>query len=332
MIKSITISPYKENSSFGEKARWVVSSLDRHDGLYNTNCCIYREDESHNLFRSSKIESPDFCIQYVKPLDFVKTPYKNIGIFEPTLKGFPYQENVMRLLDNIVVYSENQKKAMPESLRHKCLVVRPTMSPVESQQKMKKIFSKFNLYTSALDDNTNVDMIIMAYLSSFTINDNIRLTILCDNPQELTQHINKTQETLGLYERVPLYPEIALQTDMSVHGSCHCFVDASMGYDISIHTMLSVAYSNPVITSGSDGLFEWVDEEVCYKFESYEGCRNSCLVGNVPNYLSLKRSLLEAFENRDLFNDKQAKMIDGCHTSFYTRNKDTIGDVLCSLL
>tara|TARA_R110000796_G_scaffold1193_6_gene4686 strand:+ start:4426 stop:5424 length:999 start_codon:yes stop_codon:yes gene_type:complete len=332
MLKSITISPYKENSSFGEKARWIARSLDQHDGLDNTNACVYQEDTDHNSFKSSSIEDPDFCIQYVRSLDFVRTPYKNIGIFEPKLKGRPYEENVMGLLDNIIVHSNNQKNALPERVRHKCIVARPIVPPFNNQNKMKRISLKFNFYTSAIEEDANIDMIIIAYLTSFTSNDNVTLNILCNNLQETLDYVNKLKENLGLYKKVPLYPDIFLQTETSIHATCHCFIDASMGYDIPIHTMLAVASSNPIITSGADGLLEWVDEGACYKFRSYDGCRDSYLLGNIPEFSSLKENLLEAFKNRKLFSEKQDKMISVCCNSFDDKKEDNIGDILCSLL
>jgi len=331
MLKSVTISPYKENSPAGEKARWIAMSLEQYDRIHNTNSSIYQEDGDYGQFESTQMKTPDFCIQYVKPLDFVKTPYKNIGIFEPTLKGVPYEKNVINLLDNVLVYSEAQKKALPEIIRNKCSVIRPTMVPLAGQPEMKKVFSKFLFYTSAIEEHTNIDMVILAYLSSFTINDNVKLYVLCDNTEELLHFINKSKESLGLYKKVPLYPEIELRTDPSAHGSCHCFIDASMDYNISIHTMLAVASCNPIVTSGSDGLFEWVDKESCYSIDSHEGSRNSYLIGSVPDYLSLKESLLEAFNNRKSFGEKQDKMIKDCHKSFYDKKEGSIGDVLCSL-
>mgnify|MGYP003154898340 CR=1 FL=1 len=62
MFKSITISPYKENSPAGEKARWIVASLGQCDRIHNTNSCIYQEDGDYGQFESAEMQSPDLCI------------------------------------------------------------------------------------------------------------------------------------------------------------------------------------------------------------------------------------------------------------------------------
>jgi len=331
MIKSVTISPYESNSEMGEKSRSIVRDLSSYEGIMNTNCSIYDKELKLDNIEESSIEDPDLCVQYVNYENFVKTKFLNIGIFEPTLKGAVEQENFLRLLDKIVVRSHSQRQLMPRSLKDDILVARPTVSRVPKQSSTKHIVKNTSFLVSSLGEYTNLEVVIQAYLSSFTSSDNVVLNILSESPQELADFINTIKQNLKSFTKVDLYPTIAIYNDTSVYEKSNCFIDVSMDYCISLPTMTAASYASPIISCNHDGIFEWLDEKYCYLVKSYEGRRSSHLVGNIPDALHLGETMKRIVRNKKEFRNKQEMMITSGYRSFYYEDNKSIGDVICSM-
>ena len=331
MIKSVTISPYESNSEIGVKSRSLVKDLSSCDNINNTNCSIYDRQVEVSGIQELPIENPDLCIQYVNYENFVKTKYTNVGIFEPTLKGVIEQENFLRLLDKIVVRSHSQKKTIPKPLRKNVLVARPTVAKAPRQSSMKHITKNTCFLTSSLGEYTNLEVVIRAYLSSFTSSDNVVLNVLSDSPQQLVSFINTIKEGINVFTKVDLYPTIAIYNDNSVYEKSNCFIDATMDYSISLPTMISASYATPIITCNHDGIFEWLDEKYCYLVKSSEGRRSSHLIGNIPNELHLAETMKRVVNNKKEFRNKQEMMIRSGYKSFYYKHNKSVGDVICSM-
>lgn len=331
MLRSVTISPYKKNSELGQKARFLIEDLSSCDRIFNTNCAIHGQDEPYENFEESTVDNPDCCIQYVQFANFIRTGYKNIGIFEPFFRDLSEQENYLKLLDTIVVRSDAQKKIFPSSIREKVVVARPSIGLVPRQSAMKKIGGSLNFYISALEEHSNLDKVLSAYLQTFTINDNVALNILSLNPEDMSRYIQPIVEGFSKYTTTSLYPVISVQNNSSIHQASDCFIDMGMSYEISLQTMIAAAYSNPIISCNNDGLMQWLDKDCCYLVNSHEGCRDSSLVGNIPEILSLSKAMRRAYENREEFKDKQNRMLDDGYRSFYYTNKQSVGETICSL-
>ena len=95
--------------------------------------------------------------------------------------------------------------------------------------------------------------------------------------------------------------------------------------------MVASANSNPIISCNHNGLLQWIDKDSCYLTKSYEGYRESHVIGNVPDGLSLAREMRRAYEDRDEFKNKQEMMLDVGYKSFYYTQKESIGETICSL-
>ena len=331
MLKSVTIAPYKKNSELGQKARFLIEDISSCDSIFNTNCAIHGQDAPYENFEESVVDNPDCCIQYVEFANFIRTRYKNIGIFEPSFRNLSEQENYLKLLDTIVVHSEAQKKILPRDIRERVVVARPSIGLVPRQSPMKKIGGRLNFYISALEEHSNLDKVLSVYMQTFTDNDNVVLNILTLNPEDMVKYIETIRERLSIYSKIPLYPTISIHNNSSIHQQSNCFIDVGMTYDISLQTMLAVAHSNPVISCNHDGLMQWLDKDFCYLVGSDEGRRGSSLVGNIPEVRSLSKTMKEVYENREDFRDKQNRMLDDGHRSFYYTNKQSVGETICSL-
>ena len=331
MLKSITVSPYNKNSDMGQKSRFLINDLSSYDGIFNTNCSIYGQDQIYGEFEESSIDNPDCCIQYVNFENFIRTEYNNIGIFEPSFQDVSQQENYLKLLDTIVVRSDAQKNILPSSVKERVSVVRPSIGNVPRQSPMKRIGSKLSFYISAIADHSNLDIALSAYLREFTINDNVVLNVLSSSPEDLVKFIENIRKKLSMYAKIELYPEISIYDNASIHEKSDCFIDIRMTYDISLQTMVATANSNPIISCNHNGLLQWVGEDSCYLVESCEGYRDSHSIGNVPDGLSLAREMRRAYEDRDGFKEKQAMMLDSGYKSFYYTTKESIGETICSL-
>lgn len=330
MLKSVTVAPYKKNSDTGQKARFLIRDLSSCSTIFNTNCEIYGQDQPYEEFEESAIDSPDFCIQYVKFENFIRTKYKDIGIFEPSFRNLNQQENYLKLLDSIIVRSHAQKKILPVSIRERATVVRPNIGKVPRQSSMKKLGGSLSFYISALEEHSNLDIVLSSYLQTFTVNDNVILNISSSAPEEMANYIETTRDRLSMYGKIPLYPAIAIYNNASIHQQSDCLIDVGMTYDISLQTMIATAHANPIICCNHDGLLQWIDEDSCYLVKSYAGCRESSLVGNIPEGISLAETMRAVYENRDGFKNKQDMMLDVGYKSFYYRPKENVGDTICS--
>ena len=142
----------------GQKSRFLINDLSSYDGIFNTNCSIYGQDQIYGEFEESSIDNPDCCIQYVNFENFIRTEYNNIGIFEPSFQDVSQQENYLKLLDTIVVRSDAQKNILPSSVKERVSVVRPSIGNVPRQSPMKRIGSKLSFYISAIADHSNLDI------------------------------------------------------------------------------------------------------------------------------------------------------------------------------
>jgi hypothetical protein len=331
MINSVTVSPYKKDSNMGQKARVLIKELSDCDNIFNTNCSIYGQDNTYVGFPESSIDSPDCCIQYVNFTDFIRTKYKNIGIFEPSLQDTSRQENYLKLLDAIVVRSDIQKNMLPDSVKEKACVVRPSIDRIPRQSPMKKIGGRLSFYISSIGEYSNLDIALTAYLREFTVNDDVVLNILCENPQELGEYVEGIRKSLAMYGKTSLYPDITAYNNISIHQQSDCFIDIQMDYEISLQTMVAAAHSNPIISCNHNGIMQWIDEEYCYSVKAYEGPRNSHFIGSVPDGLSLSDKMRRAYENRSEFNNKQTMMLDIGYESFYHTQQQGIGEAICSL-
>jgi len=331
MLKSVTIAPYKKNSETGQKARFLIEDLSSCDTILNTNCAIHGQDGPYENFKESTIDNPDCCIQYVEFANFIRTRYKNIGIFEPSFRDLSEQENYLKLLDTILVRSEAQKKILPRSIRERVAVARPSIGVVPRQSPMKKIGGRLNFYISALGEHSNLDKVLSSYFQTFTVNDNVVLNIFSLKPEDVVKYVETIRERLSMYSKIPLYPTISVNNNSSIHQQSNCFIDVGMTYDISLQTMIAAAHANPIISCNHDGLMQWLDKDCCYLVGSHEGCRDSSLVGNIPEDLALSEAMRMAYENKEEFGEKQNMMLDKGHRSFYYTNKESVGDTICSL-
>ena len=331
MLKSITVSPYKKDSDMGQKSRFLIGELSDYDEIFNTNCSIYGQDNSHEGFEESLIDNPDCCIQYVNFTDFIRTKYKNIGIFEPSLQDVSVQENYLKLLDTIIVRSDMQKDILPDSVKEKIHVVKPSIGKIPRQSPMKKIGGRLSFYISSVGEYSNLDVALTSYLREFTINDNVILNIFDLNSEALANYIDGVKKRLAMYGKKDLYPEISIFQNPSIHTRSNCFIDISMNYEISLQTMLAASHSNPVISCNHNGLMQWLPKECCYLVDSHAGPRDSHSIGNIPESLSLSATMRRVYENKSEFNTKQATMLDTGYKSFYYTQKESIGEVVCSL-
>lgn len=332
MIKSVTISPYNSNSNMGEKSRCLVADISACDSIVNTNCSIYAKEVPVQNIQESPLEDIDACIQYVRHPNFIKSPYTNIGIFEPSLEGKSQEENFLRLLDYLIVRSNKQRSLIPKSLQSKTLVARPNVSQVAKQSPIKKIDKNTAFCISGLGEHSNLELVLKAYLSSFTSKDNVILNILSNSPEDLANFVTQIRNTLSIFGKTDLYPTVALYNNLNIYERSNCFIDVSMDYSISLQTMMAVSYANPLITCNHDGILEWLDQKGCYLVNSHRGRRASNLIGNVPDEINLADVMKRVVHDRKELNRKQSFMLESGFQSFYYKKDKSVGDIVCSLL
>ncbi len=330
MINCLTISQYREFSEEGQKALDLIGCLDMSSKLNNKNECISYSDRQKEIDLSidERFEI-DVCLQHMLGNRFVKTMYKNVGVFEPKTNHSIAYDNFLNFLDTIIVRSESQKDILPKHLRDKTKVVRPACIQNFKPDLTKKILSKM-VFSCCLGEET--DKILSAYFNSFTINDNVSLAIMSPDPNVVVKLINEAKQRMRLFSRVDLYPEITIVQDIeTLFRVSHCSIEVSGEYDVKGFAMYSIKHGNPIITLKNNPLLEWLDSSCYYLVDSHQDYAGTQETKHFMHSFSLRETMNKIMDCREKFLRNQKGVLEYFHKSFDYKQNDSIGEVLCSL-
>lgn len=329
MINCLTISQYKDLTDSGQKALDLIGSIESHSKILNKNEYVsFSEARKQIDMSNSNKFNIDVCIQHMLNDKFVKTEYKNIGVFEPITKYSNRYATYLQFLDMIVVRSKMQKEILPESVKKKAKVVRPVSMDVSKIDPTKKIIAKFSFGCQL--DNKIFDVLI-PYFNAFTINDNVSLVVL-GKSQDVINVVNQAKESLQLYKSTDLYPEVKIVDNLNLLlSSSHCMVEVSGTYDIKCSSIYSVKYGNPIITLRNNALLEWVPKDIFYIADSHQDYVKSHETCEFVHRFSLSEIMRKVVYDRKSFLEKQKSIQEEYCRSFEHREEDCIGGVICSL-
>ena len=329
MINCLTVSQYRDLSEEGQKALELIASLENEKNILNKNEYVsFSEDgKDYELTDNTRFEI-DICIQHMLNEKFVRTGFKDVGIFEPITKNQIEYNNFLNFMDTIIVRSSHQKNILPEHLKNKTQVVRPVYSFPSKRDSTKRIISTF-IFSCQMTDK--IDDILTAYFNSFTVNDNVCLAVL-SNPEQLIKKIDEVKANLDLYNGQEFYPEIKIVNNLDTLLSIsHCCVEVSGTYNIKNFCISSLKYGNPIITLKNNPVLEWIGDDCYYIVDSHEDFVRSNQTCEFAHKLSLGKEMRRVVFNRAEFLEKQGAIMDEHFKAFDYLKQGSIGEVLCSL-
>ncbi len=329
MINCLTVSQFKDLSEEGQKALELIASLENEEKIYNKNEYVsFSENKNqHDLVDETRFDI-DICIQHMLNEKFVRTEFKDVGIFEPRTRNEIGYNNFLDFMDTVIVRSSHQRDILPQHLRNKTKIVRPVYSFPSKIDPTKKIISTF-IFSCQFSDK--IDDILTAYFNSFTINDNVCLAIL-SNPEDAIKKIDEVKAKIGLYKGQEFYPEIKVVNtlDMLLTIS-HCCIEISGTYNIKNFCISSLKYGNPIITLKNNAALEWLDEESYYIVDSHQDFVKSNQTCEFVHRFSLGEKMRKIVYDKKTFLKKQKSIMEQHSKSFDYHKKDSIGEILCSL-
>lgn len=226
----------------------------------------------------------DIVIQHVLPhmLDYSGHFKKNIAIccFETSNFRKTSWASKINAMDELwVLCDQSVKIAKDSGVNIPIHVVPPGFDTSKYEQKYDKltfneIERKFKFYfIGELTRRKNIEALLIAYYTTFTIYDNVALVIKTgvpgaspqQNAQAIKQLIDSVKKGLKLYPSVDMYPiEIGITAPMSneeimrLHATCNCFVMPSYAEAFCIPAMEAMAMGNPVIANDCGGMSDYL--------------------------------------------------------------------------
>tara|TARA_R110002020_G_scaffold365206_4_gene577453 strand:+ start:950 stop:1975 length:1026 start_codon:yes stop_codon:yes gene_type:complete len=333
MTNILTITPYKEFSSIGEKSFNFISSLDTIDSAKCFN--VFHSLQSNynkkmDMSFNEKTIDIDICAMYLNAENFVKTKYYSMGVYEPETENNYLKKTYISYLDSLVVYSERQKDIC-NHLNKNVRVLRPSINLEGLLRPLKSIDRVLKFYVPAIAKTANVDLIVKSYFKSFSSTDNVALGVLSSNPQKDVERFNKIKDECSTGSENS-YPEIILFQDVKdMHNQCHCCIDVDSTYKVNLSSLIALKFGNPVICLETSSIQEWLPESSCYKLASYEDFvidsdRDFICSGESWQMFSL-RSLSDLmrsiYDDRPSLRHKQNKIVKEYYNIFDTKNSNS---------
>tara|TARA_Y100000356_G_C11255590_1_gene289911 strand:- start:762 stop:1787 length:1026 start_codon:yes stop_codon:yes gene_type:complete len=336
----LTISPYKEFSSVGEKSFNLINCLNAIDGVQTVNVHYSSQEQSNekiNIPFEINEDKIDACIMYLDPEKFVKTKYNSIGVYEPSTSGNYMAAGYTKYLDSLIVYSEKQK-SICKNLNENILVVKPSVNFNSKLNPTKSIDRTVKFYIPSVEKTANIDRTVKAYFKTFDSSDNVTLGILSDNPNREIQRFDKIKNECSCGGG-DTYPEIVLFTDIKdMHEQCNCSIDVDSSYTINTSSLVSLKFGNPVICLETSSIQEWLPEDVCYRLSSHEDLvvdeqRKFICAGEkwqMFSIIDMSNMMRSIYEDRVTLREKQDRIVKGGHQLFDTVNSvSSLEEALC---
>jgi len=351
-MKILFIGPYRQPDEWGHTSRGILKSLSLIPDVSISSRPIFltnqtsRVDEDILRLELNKESEYDVLIQHTLPSLMVRhgSFKQNIGFFPLETRNNTEWDNYLHLLDKIFVSTLTEKDCISRELKEKTFVVGGSLENVPSKQ-ISSPSPRFIFYFlgGSLESKTGIDKALEAYLTEFTLNDNVTLMIHSYDSQKCGQKIEQTTKDLGLYTKFSLYPHIHIVSDQPpeyLHMNGACFVDPSYtnGFKRDVATALSIG--NPPIITNHTSMTAYVNESngwlvesqeeilVCPDrplsdvFTAYENCQ-------IPNVLSIRKSMREAFEDHSGYTKKSKEAVKSKKDVTLEKHSESLREALC---
>jgi hypothetical protein len=289
-MKILYIAHYKENSGWSKAAIDYILALDSIGldvvcrNVKLTNIDVLLPNRIIELEKRD-LNNIDYCIQHVLPHHLITTNKfkKNVAYFAGetnTIKHLTWFENLQNM-DEVWVPNTCYKNVLLKDGLKKVHAVPHTCQIEKYSKKYDKIdFSDYNNYFKfysiiELNDRKNIEGMLRAYYSEFTIEDDVLLVIKCRkfglSSRDIQSHVNSISEHIKKQLRIGKgnrYPKIAIISEDSsdeeinrLHYSCDCFIGLSHGEAWSIPSFDAMCFGNTPICSNEGGPAEFINKD-----------------------------------------------------------------------
>jgi len=311
-MKIAFIAPYKNGTGYAHAAISYMMALDS-VGVTVVPREVYMIKSSGYVpkriveLEQNNLNNVDVTIQFNLPSEFGHKAGTVNGC------GFCYETNTLKYtgwipplkeMDFILVPSFFQSEILNKEVPGVANYVMPyPLSVAKYGKEYEKIDFKlpqnaYKFYTIAeLAPRKELQATIIAYLSEFTLNDNVALVIKTNVPGKSPEGplaaigttIKQCKESLGIYTNPDLYPPIIAITDYlddegmcRIHKSCNTFLSSSRGESYCLPAVDAMAFGNHIIvpnnTCFKDGMYAGASR--------YESMQSVVFNGNHPTLYS----------------------------------------------
>jgi glycosyltransferase involved in cell wall biosynthesis len=282
MKKISYISVYRDGTGYGNAAVSMIKAIDRAGFTVTptwitlSRIPVKHNDYIYNLEKNG-LNDIDTVIQQCLPDMFVRIEgVKNIGYFfweTDCFIGSGWKSGCA-LMDEIWVTTEEQKQACLNSglISDKIKIIDHPKEAVPSSRVFDftpyGIENTYKFYTiSDYSNKKNINAMVHAFLTEFTVYDNVSLVIKSyisqKSPDESRDHIKmmiqELKRQIGKNENA--YPRIAIITQMlsdddlaALENACDCFVSTSRGEGEGLPMAQAALKGKPVIANCISGI------------------------------------------------------------------------------
>jgi glycosyltransferase involved in cell wall biosynthesis len=282
MKKVAYISVYKDGTGYGNAASLMIKAINK-AGFTVTPVWIslskmpFKHDSELDKLESNGLSDIDVVIQQCLPDMFVKiNGVKNIGYFfweTDCFIGSGWKSGC-DLMDEIWVTTEEQKMACVKSglSSEKIRIVDQPKEVLNYSGKFDfspyGIENTYKFYTiSDYSNKKNVNALVHAFLTEFTIHDNVSLVIKSyiseksteESKEHIKMMIQELKRQIGKNENA--YPKIAIISNMlsddelsSLENSCDCFISSSRGEGEGLPMAQAALKGKPVVANCISGI------------------------------------------------------------------------------
>jgi len=377
--KVLFVGPYRQTNNWGHLSRGVLKALCMIENAVITARPVFLEGNTTYLqvvdqdilqAEMNKQDKYDILIQYVPPNHMViNGEFKtSIGILHLETLNNSEWDNYLRLVDKILVLTSAEKNAMSIDLQAKTYSIGGSLLPgvggnggaaggtitgdsVFGLNPQDGGFS-FYFFCEKADSKSGIDVLLQSYMSEFTSDDNVSLTIYTEQSEVLHQRRQEMSGVLGLYGGMSYYPKISvltpydeieqhgIDTSDMLHANCQCLIDPSGINGFKKHVAQAFAYGNPAIVVEGTSMCQYVNVSNGWIIDSHKEmlicpdrpmkdiftARENYLS---PNKISLKKAMREAFENKILYLRKSKAAKNSQEEFSLEKQSQALRDILC---
>lgn len=331
------IGPVRQYCGWGSAAKDYARALATIGNVTVRNIFLSNQREQKlppdiELMENSLYDHYDAVIQKALPqyYSYDGRFKNNIGmmVFETELNNNAWFNN-MNMMDSILVPSYLEKRWLEKKLKIPVYNVREPLN-IEAGKKQypsinemlsdKKIF-KF-LFIGEAIERKGIRELLQAYFQEFNINDNVLLVIKTST--DISQEISHIRASMRRFTADTKYPHVLLIPNRlsedqisSLHQDSHVFVMPSLGEAFNRPAAKSLVFGKPVIVTNNTGMLDYVgtqadvgwliDSSVDQVYSEQPPVPNvytSNELYHVPNILSLRRCMKEAYRKEDIYRAK----------------------------
>lgn len=339
----LVISPYRQSPTDGWSAssRSFIRALNT-TGNNITLRNIYMASNKGPIeqdlldLENTKFDHYDIIFQRVIPslVNWDNRFKQNIALpfFESQLPKYHPWINPLNTMDKIFVASKTEKTWLSKLVKAKVYNITEPVDINLYKQNHQPIAElscdkSFKFYTICeAGERKNLSQLIKAYLSTFSINDNVILVIKTN--QDITQDILKIKRSIRRFFQDGKYPPIFLLSHIlpetvlqSLHKHCDCFILPSLGESICRPAIDALGYNNPVICTNNIGTSDFITDKYGWLVKSE---LTPCYIENPPipeiytsneyfynpSQSDLIRCMKEAYYNKSLYQYKRQNIKD----------------------